>query len=269
MSLKIVKRKDGNVEIKCPTRRCPYWAVFDRTPEKFRCPSCNKTSIVFTKRNDLTVVYYSSNREKPKFEEMVTRSLRDASNGLPIISVSQKPMDLGENICVGEKDASIQNAWRQMQVGAEAAKTKYVCTAESDFLYSDEYFKFVPKSDICAYTAYPLYVCYMKKGIKNRFYLMARGTQSAMIIGREHLINSIERALKNVGRWGPEHTSGGKIEFLLKVVGGRGVIRTKVPTVNFKTDENMHRRVPLILKSECEDLPHWGNVHDLVKKYQG
>jgi len=219
-------------------------------------------------RSDLTVIYYTSNREKPRFEERIMRSLRNASKGLPIISVSQKPVDFGENICVGEKEASIQNMWRQMQIGSVAAKTRYVCTAESDFLYPEEYFRFVPKSDIFAYLAVPFYVCYAQKKHKNRFYLKRRGTQSAMIIGRECLVDRIEHVLRNFGKWGSEHSGDGKLEFLLKGI-RRCPVKMKVPTVMFKTDENMHRRTPLILASEREKLPYWGNVHELVKKYQG
>jgi hypothetical protein len=220
-------------------------------------------------RTDLTVVYYSSNRERPEFEARIMRSLRHASRPLPIISVTQKPVDFGENICVGEREASSQNAWRQLQIGAAAAKTKYVCTAESDFIYPKELFRFVPKSDRCAYIAAPLYVCFTQRGKAKRFYLKPRGSEAAMIVGRKCLVDSIEYILKDVGKWGENQADGKKFPYLLRRIPKRDTIYNRVPTVTFKTDENMHRGTPMIPESKCQELPYLGNVYDLVKKYRG
>lgn len=104
--------------------------------------------------NDLTVVYYSSNyleEHNPFFVENTKRILRETILDTPLISVSQKPMDFGENICVGEIGRSNRNLYWQILQGAKAAKTKWIATAEDDILYSPDHFAYRPKEDIIAY----------------------------------------------------------------------------------------------------------------------
>ena len=109
-------------------------------------------------RTDLTVIYYTNNLEKPEFEGRIQKTLKESTDslGVPIISVSQKPIDFGKNICVGGVGASSQNAFRQLQIGAMEAKTRFVCPAEADFLHPREYFEFVPPSDRTAWVAIPV-----------------------------------------------------------------------------------------------------------------
>ena len=58
-----------------------------------------------------TIVYYTSNRENPDFENRITfRLLKTAKKlNMPLINVTQKPMPgFGKNICVG--DVGVSNA---------------------------------------------------------------------------------------------------------------------------------------------------------------
>ncbi len=99
---------------------------------------------------DLTIIYYTSNKEKPDFEEKVRAELLRVCGDLPIISVSQKPIDFGKNICVGNVGASGFNMFRQVLIGCREAKTLFVISAEADCLYPPEYFKFIPeRENIC------------------------------------------------------------------------------------------------------------------------
>ena len=52
------------------------------------------------KKSKVAIIYYTSSREDPKFEKMVQDNILSVTD-LPIISVSQKPIDFGKNICVG------------------------------------------------------------------------------------------------------------------------------------------------------------------------
>src|SRR3990167_3601524 len=90
---------------------------------------------------DLTVVYYTSNRIREPFGQRVRDQLLLAVSGAPIVSVSQKPLDFGDNICVGDIGHTYFNIYRQMLTGAKAARTKYVALAEDDTLYSPEHFR--------------------------------------------------------------------------------------------------------------------------------
>src|SRR5438876_1031131 len=102
--------------------------------------------------NDATIIYYTSNREDPDFERRVQENLLKVSGGLPIISVSHKPIDLGTNICVGEVGVSGFNMFgvsgfymfRQVAIACEAATTPFVISAEADCLYPPDYFEFRP-----------------------------------------------------------------------------------------------------------------------------
>jgi hypothetical protein len=217
-------------------------------------------------RNDLTVVYYSSNRERPEFEAKIMRSLRHASRPLPIISVTQKPMDFGENICVGEREASSHNAWRQLQIGAEAAKTRYVITAESDFIYPKSYFRFVSKKPHIAYLAKPLWVCFRLRGKAKVFVYKPRSSEAAMIVGRDCLIDGIEKVLSGYGKWGSGHANGETFPYLMMILRHSEFI-LDTPVITFKTDRNMHRSTPCKMKTKCRYLEGIGTPIELIGKY--
>jgi len=100
---------------------------------------------------DLTVIYYSCNyleKENPVFVKNTKRQLLKAIGDYPLISISHKPMNFGKNVCVNFKERSHLNIYRQIMIGCQHAKTKYVALAEDDIFYSYEHFHYkVPKSD--------------------------------------------------------------------------------------------------------------------------
>jgi hypothetical protein len=70
--------------------------------------------------------------------------LLEAANGTPIVSVSQKPLDFGTNICVGDLPRVAVSIDTQMLRGLEAIDTPYVAVAEHDCIYSSEHFEWRP-----------------------------------------------------------------------------------------------------------------------------
>lgn len=90
--------------------------------------------------NNLTIVYYTANFISKKFMQNIQKQLVKVAGGLPIVSVSQKPINFGENICVGSIGRTHINIWREAYIGAKEAKTKYIALAEDDVLYSPGYF---------------------------------------------------------------------------------------------------------------------------------
>lgn len=104
--------------------------------------------------DDLTVIFYTSNYMQdtnPHFFNNMVSKLKETVLDTPIVSVSQRPMDLGTNICVGEIGRSNRNLYWQILQGAKAAKTKWIATAEDDILYSPDHFAYRPKEDTIAY----------------------------------------------------------------------------------------------------------------------
>lgn len=102
--------------------------------------------------NDLTLLYYTSN----SLPEFVAQRIRKyivevTENKYPIISVSQKPIDFGQNICVGEIGKSKYNLYKQILIGAREVKTKYIACIEDDTLYSPDHFLFRPPDNLFAY----------------------------------------------------------------------------------------------------------------------
>jgi hypothetical protein len=212
---------------------------------------------------DRTVIYYTANQEKPEFEQRIIRSLRHASRGVPIVSVSQQPMNLGTNICVGDVGRSPRNAFRQLQVGAMAAKTRYVCPAEADMLYPKKFFQFVPPRDDVFYLASPLYVCFCQRGIKRYFAPKPKGSESAMVVNREFLIAKIQALLGESPKWNREDED----KLWLVYRQPKEAFRLSIPVVTFKTNNNMHRRTPHDLSNRSVDIPHYGNAASLIRRY--
>ena len=91
------------------------------------------------------IVYYTDSRLERNLDKSVRRQIIKASNGIPIISVSQKPLDFGCNICVGLKPRSYLSLYQQLLIGLEAVDDDsiiYLC--EHDVFYHPSHFDFIP-----------------------------------------------------------------------------------------------------------------------------
>lgn len=103
--------------------------------------------------NDLTLLYYSAHTLWENCAENVRHHILEVTNNeIPIVSVTQKPLNFGKNICVGDIGKSYQNCYLQILVGAISAKTKYIACIEDDTLYPREHFDHRPSvDDVFAY----------------------------------------------------------------------------------------------------------------------
>jgi len=215
-----------------------------------------------------TVIYYTSNTELPAFEEKIRQALMEAKGDLPLISVSQKPIDFGQNICVGDVGPSSQNAYRQLLIGVEAATTEFVCTAESDFLYDPAYFQFQPKNNTTFYLAKPCWVLHCLNNRHHVFGMKNDFADAPLMVGRKTLSERITVILDGMSEWGAEHPDPMIWPYLLdrKDVtiemfdAGRG-------SISFKTNENMHRASRWLKETKCRQVDGWGTAHELINKY--
>ena len=217
---------------------------------------------------DTTVVYYTSNKQPWDFEKRIQRRLLKTIGGLPLISVSQKPMNLGDNICVGSVGASSQNAYRQLLIGAAKATTRFIAIAEADCVYSPDYFFFQPPRDDTFYLAKPLYVLFAQRGKAKVFVNKPRGSESTMVANRQLLMDRLEFILKDIGEWGTLSANGDGWPYLLE---RNSTLRerfiTKYPSVTFKTDHQMHRRTPHDVNSKTREIPYWGTATNLIRRF--
>jgi len=211
----------------------------------------------------MTVIYYTSNKEDKGFEKKVIETLVKNSCGLPIISVSQEPINLGKNISVGIVGASVLNAWRQLQIGALEAKTDFVCTAESDTLYPEEYFKFIPTSRDKFFIPNKCYVIFKGKRKTKSFFRKPKASEGMIIVGRDFLLKRLGQMFNGLPEWSSEkehpklYQNDEVEEFELDV-----------PVVQFKTNRNMHGKVPIMRRSSLRELPVWGDCLNLIEAYQ-
>ncbi len=233
-------------------------------------------------KNDLTVVYYTSNwldTHNPYFLENTKKQLLRAIDDLPLISVSQKPIAFGQNICVGKIGRSHLNLYRQILEGAKAAKTKYVAMAEDDILYSHEHFHYyAPDNDVFAYnmakwslftwTKPPIFSFRNKRKVVN-----------SLIAKRDMLIDALEERFDKFKGIPDEKVP-------LYYWGDPGRYEEKLG-VSVRETEEFYTTEPNIVFSHPEafgylsrgtrkrlgdiraiEIPYWGRAEDILKLYE-
>ena len=217
--------------------------------------------------NNKTVLYYTSNSESPDFELKIIDNIKKQAGNLPIISVSQKPIDLGKNICVGDVGLSYLNEFRQMYLGALEAKTPYIIVAESDFLYPPEYFSFVPEKSNQCYRYNNIYLVYDSSD--QNFFYRKKESEGAQIFDRELFIKKCEEFFEGMPEWFREGKNGAmpfrRREPLAYVE--KNFFGGENPCLTFKTGNGVSWVAHLQRGSETTDIPYWGNIIDVKKRY--
>ena len=214
--------------------------------------------------NDTTILYYTSNREKHDFEEKVKANILKVCGGLPIISISQKPINFGKNICVGDVGASGFNMFRQVLIGCEAATTKYVISAECDCLYPPDYFQYIPPTDNAPYRNTNLYVM---PDLRAYYFYKKEGATHAQIIGRECYMNRLKELFKDAPMWSVEEKNFPKERHQKEDIFAKfEYFRTENPVVQIKTHRGMRYythsdRTPIM------ELPYWGKGTKIYREY--
>lgn len=204
---------------------------------------------------DVTILYYTSNKEHPKFEERIQKKLLDNCAGLPIISISQKPMKLGKNICVGDVGVSGFNMFRQVLIGCQEAKTKFILSAEADCCYPPDYFTFIPPREDMCYRNTNLYVM---GDHRNYWYHKKEGATHSQIVGRDFYVKTLSTLFRGAPMWNPDEKNFPKERWKkVDVFGTIEHYRTENPVFQIKTHRSMRyythsERVPIY------ELPYWG-----------
>lgn len=219
---------------------------------------------------NITIIYYSSNREKPEFEKRVQENILKVCGGLPIISVSQKTMAFGKNICVGDIGVSGFNMFRQVQIACKEAKTKFVISAEADCLYPPDYFQFIPERDDRCYRNANLYVMgdqrdyFWKKGDINN---SRSGATHAQIVGRKFYLKKLGELFEGAPRWSVKEKNFPKERWHFQDIFSRvRLYETKNPVVQIKTHRGM-RYYTTSNRTPIYDIPYWGNGKIFRKEY--
>ncbi|MDP1729045.1 MAG: hypothetical protein Q8L27_02470 [archaeon] len=211
---------------------------------------------------DATILYYSSNRETTEFESKIQKTLSKNCWNIPIISVTQKPIDLGKNICVGNVGESGFNMCRQILIGCENATTKYVISAEADCIYPEDYFLFIPSKDDVCYRNNNTYIMGNKR---DYFFLKREGGTWCQIVNREFYIKRLKYLFEGAPTWSTKEKNFPKTRGK-KFFDSFETFTTTNPCISFKSGKGMRHythseRIPIY------SLPYWGDSKDLRKKY--
>lgn len=141
------------------------------------------------------IVYYTDGHIDPGLMRAVQKNIIKATGDqIPIISVSQQPLNFGRNICVGEKPRCNRSIYEQILAGLEAAEPGsviYLC--EHDVAYCPAHFAHVP--EVRDRIEYNQNRYYWAPGQAE--YLPARGkwALSQIVAYREYLMEQVRRAL--------------------------------------------------------------------------
>jgi hypothetical protein len=95
-------------------------------------------------KDRITVLYLTDNKLDSVVDKVCQYYLLDATNGKKLITVSQQPMSLGDNVCVGEIGRNGLSIDLQIKAGLAKVDTEFVAIAEHDCLYTREHFNWIP-----------------------------------------------------------------------------------------------------------------------------
>lgn len=215
-----------------------------------------------------TIIYYTANREDSAFEQKVIDDMLSKVGDMPIISISQKPMNLGQNICIGDVGFSYLNERKQILMATKLATTDYIITTESDFLYPPEYFNFKPSGDNI-YRWENIWIMWLKDRKRQNFYHKTATSDGAQIVKREFLIALLEKYLQPYPKWyekndrehDPRHSPYHHVPYTL--------IHGENPCISIKSNFGLTylTGVDKTPESTRENLPYWEDVKTLRAKF--
>jgi len=91
-----------------------------------------------------SIIYYTDNNIDEPIFSVVQKYI--AASGLPIVSVSLKPIDFGTNFVI-EAERNIVTMYRQILKALSESDSTYVFFCEHDVLYPKSHFDFTPPTD--------------------------------------------------------------------------------------------------------------------------
>ena len=226
--------------------------------------------------NDITIIYITANKINDFFAENIRKELIKAAAGIPIISVSKKPLNFGvKNLCFPGKTC-IYNEYKETYLGVREAKTKYVAIAEDDSLYTPAHFAHIPTPETFDYNI----ACWgIFTWVRPPTYnLKYRRNHNALVCERDLYIKAMEERLSkypNEENSPPKFAEPGRYDHSLGVpIHKIGEFTSNPPIVRFShTDDCYGFKAMGTLKGMADikafDIPYWGRADKLLEKIYG
>jgi hypothetical protein len=223
--------------------------------------------------NDLTCVYYSANKISDTFAKNTQSQLFEALGGMPLISVSQRPMNFGENIVV-DLPVHHLSIYRQALIGAKNSKTMYIACCEDDVLYSPEHFNHRPSPGSFFYNMNFWNISTWEKPMFTQK-LSGRRNLSQLICERDVFIEAMEERFAkypdgnvDLGTW----AEPSKYEKNLGVtVRSWEAFTTNPPNIVFSHETSLSYQNLGKRKKQGDiralEVPYWGRAEDIMKLY--
>jgi len=212
------------------------------------------------------IIYISSCREDPKFEEKIFNDMLSKKGDLQVFMAVHKVQkfyehDYARGIITGDVGVSGFNFCRQLQLAIKMADVDYVISCEADCLYSSDYFKFVPPRLDRVYRNTNNYVIPYKQDV---FY--EKDSQTAFqVAGRDFLYNRLNYLLKGQTKWNTEMKNFPK-EIGKPFLEGWDTFKTKYACFQIKTGRGM-RKQTRHGKTPIGELPYWGTAKQIREEY--
>lgn len=244
-----------------------------------------------------TIVYITDNALDERIDKMCRQNILEATKGFRLISISQKPIDFGENICVGQLKRSSLSLNLQMMEGLKRAETEYIAIAEADCLYTPEHFNFIPLDKSTFWYNDNCWLAQYSSGLKPEYNGMfsnfpKRKANSQLVCGTDIMIKATQDRIDMMsdpmwleryplGRIGEAglmtkqqienlavgsklaHVKRLLLEYIAKYKGDN--FTTKFPNIDIRHGSNLtknrrgyHRRY---------EIPYWGTINNIFKRY--
>lgn len=223
---------------------------------------------------DITIIFLTVNRVPERWATYHKRVLLEAAKDIPIISVSEKPIDIGRNI-INDGEICYENIYRQMLRAAKLVETPYFAIAEDDTLYHESHFNFQrPEMDEFLFNRNRLSLFTWGEPV---YHWRNRVNNSVFIAPTALAIESLE---ERFARWPdgfPENIVGelGRrmVDRNMKVTERKSVEGfSKVSVIQFNHEYGCEERQTRHRKTYGSilmyDIPFWGHAKELVKNFE-
>lgn len=215
--------------------------------------------------NDLTVIFLTVNKVPEKWAEYHRQVLTEAIRDTPIITISKKPMDWGNNM-IQEGEPSVPNIYRQLLRGCLVATTPYIAVVEDDTLYHKSHFEYRPPMDTFAFNGHRWGIFTWGRPF---YYYKDRISNACMIAPRELAIKSLEERFEkypenSLGELGKE--KGTTIDRRKSIIYWSDVGIVYFSHVNSLDPTEQHKtKKPGVV--QAYDIPYWGTAEEIKKRW--